>query len=143
MDDYMRLLHEFDDPENYDDSPDFDFEAAVGRVQKFADELSLKLGIRLTVETGAMIQDAIYHSALHLSADRESCRSEIRFSSFGDLATVFWSAHIGQDILAIITVLLEKHEFRYVPEEVLQQPYTGTNPGRGGITDWFERYFGV
>ena len=34
-----------------------------------------------------------------------------------------------------------KHGYVFVPANVLEQPYTGSNPGVTGIRDWRIRYF--
>jgi hypothetical protein len=37
--------------------------------------------------------------------------------------------------------LFEQHGYVYMPATILEQPYTGNNPGVTGIPNWWIRYF--
>jgi hypothetical protein len=139
--DYMELLRRHDDPVCWMEPPNFDYESASLRFLEFARELSSALNVPVRTETGYLLQDAIYHSEVFIPA-QEGRPASIRFSRFGDMVTVMGSEQIPEEWLTIIQKLLQKHGYVYVPVDVLQQPYTGNNPGVDGFPDWLSRYFG-
>jgi hypothetical protein len=57
------------------------------------------------------------------------------------MATVSEDEPVPDKLMRTIVELLEKHNYIYVPSSVLDQPYTGKNPGVDGIENWWIRYF--
>jgi len=102
--------------------------------------LAATLGVAPRAETGVHIQDASFHSQmfLPLPGDRHAL---IRFSNFGDMATVSDDEPVPEPTMAVVRELLARHGHVYVPAAVLAQPYTGSNPGVTGIDTWWIRYF--
>ena len=137
----MELLSQHDDPVHWMEPPDFDYESAQARFSQFLQQLSAAMGMPLKSETGILLQDAIYHSEVFIPVGADP-KPSLRFSSFGDMVTVIKSQDVPAAWLTIIEDLLKKHGYVYVPVEVLQQPYTGKNPGVDGFADWLSRYFG-
>jgi hypothetical protein len=141
--DFTELLQRHDDPKHCEHPPGFDYKMAERRFAKFAEALSSALGVPLKSETGAKIQDASFHSQIYLPLGEERY-ALIRFSNFGDMATV---GTVSEDesvpaaLMKTVVELLEKHGYVYVPASVLDRPYTGRIPGELGIGTWWIRYF--
>ena len=142
--DLMELLQKHDDPRRWESPIRFDYESATRRFAAFTEVLSavlgLPLGLPLNSETRSHIQDASFHSQIYVRLDAER-NALSRFSNFGDLATVSEDEPIPEEILKTIVGLLEKHGYIYVPASILDQPYTGKNPGVTGIRNWWIRFF--
>jgi hypothetical protein len=138
--DYLEILRRNDQPAHWDYPPGFDYHAATERFARFVEELSAKLGGALKAETGVHIQDASFHSQvfLPLPGGRHAL---IRFSNFGDMATVSDDDPVPEPTMAVVLEMLAQHGYVYVPAAVLAQPYTGSNPGVTGIDTWWIRYF--
>lgn len=138
--DFMDLLQRHDDARRWEYPTGFDDEAATRRFASFSAALSSALELPLKSETGSHIQDASFHSQIYvpLKANRNTL---IRFSNFGDMATVREDEPVPKRIMATIVDQLQKHGYVYVPASILEQPYTGTNPGVTGIRSWWIRYF--
>jgi hypothetical protein len=138
--DYLELLRRHDHPTHWEHPPGFDYRAATERFARFVDELSAELGAAPRVETGVHIQDASFHGQVFLPPPGGR-QALIRFSNFGDMATVSDDESVPEATLAAVLGLLGKHGYVYVPGAVLAQPYTGSNPGVTGIDTWWIRYF--
>ena len=138
--DYMQLLREHDDPTHWEYPPGFDYRAAKARFGKFAGELSAALGVFLEIEAGNSIQDASFHSQVFLPP-ADGPEVSIRFSNFGDMVTVGEGGRLPEGTLGTIRELFGRYGYVYVPACVLDQPYTGGNPGVTGIETWRILYF--
>ncbi len=138
--DYAKLLARHDHPTQWEYPPGFDYNAATSRFAEFVAGLSEVLGSAPLAETGVHIQDASFHSQvfLPLPGGRHGL---IRFSNFGDMATVSDDEPVPEPTMALVTELLPRHGYTYVPAGVLHAPYTGSNPGVTGISSWWIRYF--
>jgi hypothetical protein len=138
--DFSRLLAMHDHPTIWEYPPGFDYEAASAKFATFVAALTEGLGRPLKVETGSLIQDASFHSQafLPLPSDEPVL---IRFSNFGDMATVSDEELVPEVALKLVTELLKRHGYAYVPAAILNAPYSGTNPGVTGISTWWIRYF--
>jgi len=137
---YLELLQRFDDPRCWEYPDGFDYDAAALRFATFADALSIAFGQPLKTESGSDIQDASFHSQIYLLLGGVRF-ALIRFSNFGDMVTVSEDEPIPHEVKEMVIDLLKKHEYSYIPSSVLEQPYTGKNPGVTGIRDWWIRYF--
>lgn len=91
-------------------------------------------------ETGSAIQDASFHSQIFIPLG-DGHNALLRFSNFGAMATIGPDEPAPTELLETVVELLEKHAYDYVPASVLEQPYTGANPGVTGIRSWWIRYF--
>jgi len=140
--DYLELLRFHDDPVNWMYPLDHDPFEVVSRFARFVKDLSENVGISLRTETGADLQDAIYHSEVFIPVAEEPHPS-VMFSRFGDLVTVTGTERLPQGWFEIIEELLRQHGYTFVPRQVLKEPYAGRNPGVDGFRTWFDRYFGV
>jgi hypothetical protein len=137
---YLNLLRQHDDPRRWEYPTGFDYDAATRRFAKFTEALSALLKVTLKSESGSYIQDASFHSQIYVPLDSERY-TLIRFSNFGNMATVSEDEPVSEELMRAIVELLEKHGYVYVPAAVLDQPYTGENPGVTGIRTWWIRYF--
>ena len=138
--DFMAILERHDDPRRWEYPVGFDYGATTRRFTEFAEALSSALGVPLRSETGSLIQDASFHSQIFLPLG-EGRHAVIRFSNFGDMATLSEDEPVPPELLKAVVGLLERHGYVYVPASVLAQPYTGRNTGVTGIRDWWIRYF--
>jgi hypothetical protein len=138
--DYLQLLRENDDPTQWEYPRDFDYHLATTEFAKFADELSMAQGVALKTETGVIIQDNSFHSqiCIPLPGDRSAVN---RFSNFGKMVTVSEDESVPKEMLSTMKELFSRHGYVYVPASILDQPYTGRNPGVTGIRTWWIRYF--
>lgn len=138
--DYLELLRRHDHPTHWEYPPGFDYRTATERFARFVEELSARLGVALRAETGSHIQDASFHSQVFVPLPRDR-HALIRFSNFGDMATISDDEPVPEPTMAAVVELLGKQGYVYVPAEVLAEPYTGSNPGVTGIRTWWIRYF--
>ena len=81
------------------------------------------------------IQDASFHSQVLLDG------GYLRFSNFGDMVVTTDDESIAPSALDIIKDLALKHGYVIVPHDLLEEDYTGKNPGVTSIRDWWIRYF--
>jgi hypothetical protein len=134
-DTYAELFHKHDDPVYWEYPPDMDYKKQVARFRQFVAELERCLGKTLDIETESHIQDASFHSQVLLDG------AYLRFSNFGDMAATADDEAIAADVLNNVKELLVKHGYVFVPHNLLEEDYTGKNPGVTGIRDWWIRYF--
>ena len=138
--DYARLLAQHDHPTHWEYPPGFDYKAATARFGRFVADLSAALGAAVPSETGTHIQDASFHSQAFLPLPGGR-RGLIRFSNFGDMATVGDGEPVPEQVMCVVLELLARHGYTYIPADVLDADYTGPNPGVTGIPSWWIRYF--
>jgi len=138
--DYLELFRRHDHPTRCESPPGFDYAAASSRFATFAKELSAKLVLNLRTETGSDIQDASFHSQIYLPTSND-WHALLRFSNFGEMATVTEDEPAPPATLAAVIELLAKHGYVYIPVEMLHRPYDGKNLGVTGIDSWWIRYF--
>jgi uncharacterized protein (TIGR02996 family) len=134
------LLQQHDDPRNGEHPPGFDHRAAIQQFTIFATALASTLRVSLRPETDSAIQDASFHGQLFIPLGEERY-AVIRVSTFGNMATISEDEPVAPELLQTVIGLLKKHGYVYVPAGVLEQPYTGKNPGVTGISTWWIRYF--
>ena len=85
-------------------------------------------------ELDEYIEDASYFAGLY------STTVSIRFSCFGKLFSIFDLTNVDPAFASRIVEFISKHGYTYVPAEVLDTEYTGSNPHLKGTT-WWVRYF--
>lgn len=103
----------------------------------------------LFYETGIGIQDASFHGQILLphsllteDAVKEDSLIRLRISNFGQLATLYdEDTLVRPDVLSTIVSVLEEQGYTYIPTIVLNEPYSGKNPGVSGFRTWGMRYF--
>ncbi|HEX8995027.1 MAG TPA: hypothetical protein VF812_03245 [Ktedonobacterales bacterium] len=103
----------------------------------------------LCYETGAYIQDASFHGEILLpqallttEALAKNSFVGLRTSNFGHLAMLYDDdAEVRPAAHATILEVLQELGYTFVPSRVLNQPYSGQNPGMNGFSDWGRRFF--
>lgn len=115
--DYKLLLEKFDDSKYWEYPPGFDYNDAVVRFKLFVAELVKTLGGPVVIETESLIQDASFHSQVHLS------NAWLRFSNFGNMAALTDETSLPKGSLQKIKRLLESHGYIFMPSSLLEQPY--------------------
>src|SRR5262245_31099362 len=128
MMDYLEILRQYDDPIHGYYPPGFDFRAAQRRFARFIRDLSSELRVQVKAESGREIQDASFHGQIFVPVGDNKVTA-IRFSNFGNMATISEDEPIPEALLVTLKRLLNQHEYVYIPASVLEQPYTGNNPG--------------
>ena len=135
MEELESSLLQFDDP-----IPGFAYRESIARFRAVAKELSNELGAELRTETETHIQDASFHSQIYLPGGWFG-HHLIRFSNFGEMVSINDDDGLPPDLLERIQAILKRHGYVYMPYALLEQPYTGVNPGVTGIETWWIRYF--
>lgn len=138
--DYLQFLIKNDDPTYWEHPPNFDYRASLVKFECFAKDLSQLIDTPLKSESGTNIQDASFHSQIYLPLP-DGHHALIRFSNFGNMTTISEDEPLPEDTLNRLKALFDKHGYIYVPATVLDQPYSGCNPGVRGIDTWWIRYF--
>lgn len=133
--DYKHLLQEVDDPVLWERPRHFDEKGAQRRFAAFADAIAKSLALPFRRQTGAEIQDASFHSQLIFEW------GSLRFSSFGDMIAFTPDHDTPPTVTALIETLAKDSGYVLVPTDILEERYTGRNPGVTGIRDWWTRYF--
>jgi hypothetical protein len=139
MTDYTSLLKVHDDPRNAEWPPGFDLSAAETKFTKMAKEIVAAFpGSHF--ETGTAIQDASFHGQIFVALAGDF--ASLRVSNFGSLATVT-DEDDCLDAVSRSRLLdtLAAHGYTFIPADILDQPYDGTNPGVTGFRTWWCRYF--
>lgn len=138
--DYKELLKKHDHPTRWEHPPGFEYRAASLKFERMVAELSALLDVPIQSESGVQIQDASFHCQAFIPLAGEH-RAVIRCSNFGGMATVSVDEPVPEDTMRIMTDLLNRHDYVYIPEIELQERYTGENPGVTGIDSWWIRFF--
>ena len=133
METLTHLLRRLDDPVRAEAPAGFDRSNAIARFREFATELAEASTVELVSDT--RIEDASFFADLWFGA------GALRFSCFGDMIALTPDAEPPPSLLEHIRKLATRHGYVFVPTDVLEQPYTGINPGVTGIRDWWIRYF--
>jgi hypothetical protein len=131
-DEYIQLLKEHNDPNNLYNPPDFDFKEAISRFRQFSADLKKIVDIDYIEETET--EDASFHSALvlptkeanrllGLSLDDKSIGGIfwISFSNFGNFVGIRYDDALPDDLLKLITDLLQSHGYLYIPGRILDE----------------------
>jgi hypothetical protein len=156
-DQYHALLAAYDDPVFAGQPNGFDHQEAENAFIRFATGV-LQEFEEATFETGGKIQDASFHGQVILAPFLiQGCHVYVggdplymRASNFGGFITAYHIHCHGplfemstpqQPDLSHIASLVGRWQYTYIPVDVLNEPYTGENPGVDGIRTWFHRYF--
>ena len=133
--DFVTLFRKHDDPVRWEYPPSMNYKKQVTRFRRFVSELEQRLGKELDVETESHIQDASFHSQVLLHG------VYLRFSNFGDMMATTDDDSVAPSTLDVIKELAATHGYVFIPHDLLEEVYTGANPGVTGIIDWWTRYF--
>ncbi|CAN5697358.1 hypothetical protein BH10CYA1_BH10CYA1_04970 [soil metagenome] len=141
MTDYQQILSKYDDTVFWEYPQGFNYAAETRKFENFAKALSTQLKTPVKTESGTHIQDASFHSQIVLP-DVDGVEISIRMSNFGNFVSIYQLdyAPVPGDQSALIE-MFDRWGYTYIPIEVLEQPYTGINPGVTGIDTWWIRYF--
>jgi hypothetical protein len=141
---YYSILRKFDDPVRWENPEDFDYEKEQQNFFVAKDHLQCVLRQKLDFETGSHIQDASYHSMIKISGQllkNPEDYAQVRFSNFGKMISFVNENCIKENIQIDIVQHLITLGYAYIPEKVLEEQYTGKNPGVSGIYTWWVRFF--
>lgn len=142
--DYLQLLEDADDPVHSEWPGGHLDRSRERRFRAFATDLVAELGRACVVETGADIQDASFVGSVTLPSElRLPDRSaQVRVGHFGSFMALLDSDDaVSPEILSAIQSIAVKHNYLWIPSDVLQRPYTGANSGVSGFRDWGARFF--
>lgn len=141
-----KLLERFDEPGAYEFPGGFDYPDLERRAKLVYGDIQ-NLGIRVGFEGAAHNQDASFSIAILLEdyERRESTliiQPTIRFSNFGNLATLMWIDQIPETTLAKIRASLSRHGLTYVSADELDCEYDGIMAEKKNVfRTWWIRYF--
>lgn len=143
--DTLQLLRSVDDPEpeNCESPPGFNWTASMKRVRSLKPELEQIVGRHLDIDEN--VQDASFFTELaaHVPGeDSIETAITIIFSAFGGLFTI-WSSmpnEIPEAAVQKAVDAVQRHGFRYVDTESLEEAYCGTNPVFQH-SRWIDRFF--
>jgi hypothetical protein len=141
-----KLLERFDEPGAYEFPGGFDYPDLERRAKLVYGDIE-NLGIGVGFEGAAHNQDASFSIAilLHDYERRESTaiiQPTIRFSNFGNLATLTWIDQVPETTVAEIRASLGRHCFTYVSEAELDCDYDGIMAEKKDVfRRWWNRYF--
>lgn len=140
-----QILERFDEPGAYEFHSAFRYPEMEARAKQVARNLESK-GIRLTFEGAVHNQDASFSVALllhdyELITEQVIIQPTIRFSNFGNLATVTFSERIPDSGMKQFIHELEACGFTHVPAEELDCDYDGVMEDKKTFSSWWIRYF--
>lgn len=144
MEDHWReLLEQHDDPKYWEYPGGIPRHAQAGsdlRFQQFVKLLEDSLGKTWPIETGIQIQDASFHSQILFDAP-DTHSGGLRFSNFGNMIAFTPDHELPTSLKEAVVAVAEQLGYVLVPSDVLEEDYTGRNPGVSGIATWWIRYF--
>jgi hypothetical protein len=135
-----------DDFRNFEAPEGFDHDAAVDRLRPLQPELERLTGLSFEIREA---QDASFFASLN-AYDRTARNGVVEtfigvcFSAFGNLFCI-WSKSsvrpmIDEERLKVAELVCSAG-FLYVPDELLDLPYSGVHFNWQGRMSWGERYF--
>jgi hypothetical protein len=144
QDEVRRILQQHDEENAYEFPKGFDYAGLEKRAGIVNRRLCEELGERTTLEGARHNQDASFSVAVCLhtherSEDAGLSTPCIRFSNFGNLATVTWPELVPAERLESIVLILNEAGFTFLPQNVLDCTYDGVMPGK--FETWWIRYF--
>jgi hypothetical protein len=141
-----NLLCRFDEPGAYEFPTGFDYSDLEQRAKLVYEDIR-SFGIQAKFEGAAYNQDASFSVAILLqSFERKEAAAlyqpTVRFSNFGNLATVTWLDQISEPARVAIRTSLGGHGFTYVGADELDCEYDGVMAERKALfPTWWIRYF--
>jgi hypothetical protein len=140
-----EILLRFDEAGAYETPSGFDYAELEQRAKLVLADLE-STGSRVSFEGANFNQDASFSVQILLhdyekSRDRMLYQPTVRFSNFGNLATVTWCEQIPEEMLRLILGSLAQRGFTYIPVEDLDAEYDGVMPEKDVFHTWWTRYF--
>jgi hypothetical protein len=141
-----ELLRRFDEPETYEIPTNFDYPDLDRRAKLVCEDIE-RIGIHFGFEGAVHNQDASFSIAilLHDYERKEAMglyRPTVRFSNFGNLATMTGIDQIPDAAREVIRTSLARHGFTYLCADELDCEYDGTMSQRKDVFQtWWIRYF--
>ena len=147
---YIQLLEHYDEAGDLETPVGFttdDYYALRDEITQFIVDLE-KLDLRLNVKRYDA-QDAACICRLNIYLRKEEPKSEnlelgLIFSFFGKMVAVseYDGYSLGQEFIGRVEALLAAHGFRVIPQEILNQPYTGKRGHyKARNHSWLIRFF--
>ena len=124
-----RILIEADERGQYEFPQNFDA-ASIERQAREVHREILESGYEAGFEDWIHNQDASFGLAITIDsfavrAKQGTCVPTIRFSNFGNLASLTWQDRVDQRFSAVARNALRNHGFTFVPESELDEPDDG------------------
>jgi len=141
-----QLLCRFDEPGAFEFPARFDYDDLERRATLVHEDIR-SAGIQAGFEGAIHNQDASFSIAIPLhSFERVNAiailQPTVRFSNFGNLATMTWIDQIPETARAEIRASLGKHGFNYVRADELDCDYDGIMAdNKDTFRTWWNRYF--
>lgn len=145
--DYLAILNEQDDPAAWERPSDFNGADETDRFNRLASMIDQEFGMQCRRWSGPQSQDSSFLGQIELPSNiyrdkaAESNHRILRISNFGRMAAIYGDNLLHDAFRVRIQSILERNGYRLIPMTILQQPYTGKNPGVTGISTWWIRYF--
>lgn len=134
-DDYIMMLKSHDDPAYWEFPPGFDYNMEIQRFEMFVSDLKERLERSQTLQIDSSVQDASFLCEISVEG------VFLRFSNFGNMLATTDDESLSPTTLSIIRYLAICHGYVFIPHDLLEEKYTGDNPGVTGIRNWWIRYF--
>lgn len=141
-----HLLCQFDEPGAYEFPTAFDYPDLERRAKLVFEDIQSS-GIQAGFEGAIYHQDASFSIAILLHGfERQDAMAiyqpTVRFSNFGNLATITWMDQITEAAQDEICASLGRHGFNYVCADELDCEYDGIMAEKNDILrTWWIRYF--
>ena len=136
------ILERYDEPGSYEFHSEFDYPEMEARALLVERDL-IATGVSTVFEGEIYNQDASFSIAILLDVDNApgvTSGAAIRFSNFGNLATVIGQERLPVTLLAVIGQALRAHGFQAIPAQDLDCVYDGVMPD-ACFHSWRARYF--
>lgn len=141
-----QLLCRFDEPGAFEFPKGFDYPELEERAMLVCEDIR-RSGTQADFEGAVHNQDASFSIAILLrSFERQAAKTIyqpcVRFSNFGNLATMTWIDQISDAVRIEIRASLGRHGFNYVCADELDCDYDGVMADRKDVfRTWWIRYF--
>jgi hypothetical protein len=140
-----RILLDADEQGQYEFPKHFDSKSIEQRAKTVHTEI-VTAGYEARFEDWVENQDASFGLAITIDAFGKRmngmiCIPTIRFSNFGNLASLTWQNHVDDQFLSLLIATLANQQFTFIPEADLAEPYDGINAPVEAFPTWWARYF--
>jgi hypothetical protein len=143
----LALLAAADDPVGVE-RPEGDswrsFKKRMKRFEKLGAAMQVAVDPDCEPKTWPAVQDTTFIGEVWLPPHLTDEPQQVLVSNFGDFAAMSDRADtVSPETLARIQAVLREHGYVWMPGDVIDLPYTGSNPyGRyGGFRTWRDRFF--
>ena len=143
-----EILLRFDEIGQYETPKNFNYKKLKESVIELNKNLNQRFGYPFKIDE---TQDASFYFSLNIPLDlvikpKTHLAYSIRFSNFGNLATINFEEAYLQEVLEGIIEQLKNYNFIYMSANELDENYDGTFNNFKNITPdhrptWFTRYF--